>query len=251
MRYFIQFSYDGTGYSGYQIQPRQLTVQEVLEKSLSTLLRQPVKTIGAGRTDAGVHASDMYAHFNFPDPFPPNFLKRLNSFLPDDIAVRRIVPVADQAHARFDALRRTYRYFISTRKNPFKQKFHAQFLYYDLEVQKMNEAARILFEYTDFTSFSKLHADNKTNDCTIFEARWEQNEDELVFIITANRFLRNMVRAITGTLIDVGRGKRTLGDFREIIEKKDRAFASTSAPAQGLVLVKVEYPEEVFLTSGD
>ncbi|MGM5630174.1 tRNA pseudouridine(38-40) synthase TruA [Apibacter raozihei] len=251
MRYFIQFSYDGTGYSGYQIQPRQLTVQEVLEKSLSTLLRQPVKTIGAGRTDAGVHASDMYAHFNFPNPFPPNFLKRLNSFLPDDIAVRRIVPVADQAHARFDALRRTYRYFISTRKNPFKQKFHAQFLYYDLEVQKMNEAARILFEYTDFTSFSKLHADNKTNDCTIFEARWEQNEDELVFIITANRFLRNMVRAITGTLIDVGRGKRTLEDFREIIEKKDRAFASTSAPAQGLVLVKVEYPEEVFLTSGN
>lgn len=251
MRYFIQFSYDGTGYSGYQIQPRQLTVQEVLEKSLSTLLRQPVKTIGAGRTDSGVHASDMYAHFDFPDPFPPNFLKRLNSFLPDDIAVRRIVPVADQAHARFDAVKRTYHYFISTQKNPFKQKFHAQFLYYDLDMQKMNEAARILFEYTDFTSFSKLHADNKTNDCTIFEARWEQNEDERVFIITANRFLRNMVRAITGTLIDVGRGKRTLEDFREIIEKKDRAFASTSAPAQGLVLVKVEYPEEVFLTSGD
>ncbi len=209
------------------------------------MLRKEIKTIGAGRTDTGVHASEMFAHFDLEEPLPDHWVRKLNSYLPLDISIKNIFPVPDSAHARFDAVKRTYQYFISTRKNPFKQEFHAQFLYYDFDVKKMNRASKILFDYIDFTSFSKLHADNKTNDCTIFQAEWEEREDELVFTISANRFLRNMVRAIVGTLIDVGRGKLSEQDFREIIEKKDRKFASTSAPAQGLILTKIEYPESI------
>lgn len=251
MRYFIQFSYDGTQYCGYQRQPKQPSVQETLENALSLMLREEIKTIGAGRTDTGVHASEMFAHFDMEEEIPEGFIRKLNSFLPPDISVQDIFPVSPSAHARFDAVKRTYKYFISTRKNPFKQKYHAQFLHYDFRVDRMNEAAKILFEYTDFTSFSKLHADNKTNDCTIFFAEWESGKDELVFTISANRFLRNMVRAIAGTLIDVGRGKLSVESFREIIEKKDRKFASTSAPAQGLTLIKVEYPEGLYKSIGN
>jgi tRNA pseudouridine38-40 synthase len=246
LRYFIQFSYNGTRYFGYQRQPAQISIQEVLENALGTLLRKSIKTVGAGRTDTGVHASEMFAHFDHEDPLPDNFVQKLNSFLPPDISIRSIFPVLESAHARFDALKRTYQYFISTRKNPFKQKFHAQFLYYSMDINRMNEASRILFDYKDFTSFSKRHSDNKTNNCIIYEAEWEQREDELVFTISADRFLRNMVRAVTGTLIDIGRGKLSMDDFRKIIEKKDRNSASASAPAQGLILTRIEYPEEIF-----
>lgn len=247
MRYFIQFSYEGTNYFGYQIQPKQISVQEVLEKSLSTILREEIKTIGAGRTDTGVHSAQMFAHFDSGIFLEDNLPRKLNSLLPEDISVQKIFMVNAAAHARFDAVKRTYKYRISTYKNPFRQRFHAQFYWYDFNLDLMNEASKILFLYRDFTSFSRLHTDSKTNDCDIFEAYWRENEQELVFTISANRFLRNMVRAIVGTLIDVGRGKITLEQFKEIIEKKDRKFASASAPAQGLTLEKVEYPAEIFI----
>lgn len=246
MRYFIQFSYKGTHYCGYQIQPEQITIQETLEKSLSLMLNKEIKTIGAGRTDTGVHAAEMFAHFNYEENIPENLIKRLNSYLPPDIAIRNIFRVSDSAHARFDAVKRTYKYYISNYKNPFTQDFHAQFYYYKFNIDKMNEAAQLLLQYKDFTSFSKLHADNKTNNCNIFKAFWEREGEEFIFTISANRFLRNMVRAIVGTLIDVGRGKLDIENFRQIIEKKDRKFASTSAPAQGLTLVEIEYPGSIY-----
>ncbi|MDR3273579.1 MAG: tRNA pseudouridine(38-40) synthase TruA [Flavobacteriaceae bacterium] len=245
MRYFIQFSYDGTDYFGYQRQPNQITVQGTLEEALSRLLRGEICTTGAGRTDTGVHANEMFAHFDFEEDFPENFLKKLNSYLPTDISVQKIFPVKKTAHARFNAVKRTYQYSISTQKNPFRQRFHAQFVHYGFELEKMNEAAQKLFLYKDFTSFAKLHSDSKTNLCHICEAFWEKRDSELVFTISADRFLRNMVRAIVGTLIDVGRGKISVAQFQQIIEKKDRNCASTSAPAQGLVLMKVEYDEEI------
>jgi len=248
LRYFIQFSYDGTAYFGYQKQPNQNTVQGVLEEALSCLLRTEIFTTGAGRTDTGVHARQMFAHFDFEGDIPENIIKRLNSYLPSDISIQKIFPVKETAHARFDAVKRTYKYFISKRKDPFRQRFHAQFVHYDFNVGKMNEAAQKMFLYKDFTSFSRLHSDVKTNDCHIFEALWEQREGELVFTVSANRFLRNMVRALVGTLMDVGRGKISVAQFQEIIEKKDRKFASMSAPAQGLVLMKVEYPEEIYIS---
>jgi tRNA pseudouridine38-40 synthase len=246
LRYFIQFSYDGTQYFGYQRQPKHISVQEKLESALSRLLRKEIKTVGAGRTDTGVHASEMYAHFNLEEDIPDQLVRKLNSLLPPDISVKKIFRVKDSAHARFDAIERIYKYRISTKKNPFKQQFHAQFLFYKFDVDKMNRVSQILFEYKDFTSFSKLHSDNKTNDCYIYHAEWRQYEDELVFTISANRFLRNMVRAIVGTLMDVGRGKIDEREFRSIIEKKDRKFASTSAPAKGLTLVNVNYPHEIY-----
>ena len=245
MRYFIQFSYDGTHYYGYQRQPGHISVQEKLELALSKLLRKEIKTVGAGRTDTGVHASEMYAHFNWEEELPDQLVRKLNSFLPSDISIHALFRVKDSAHARFDARERVYKYRISTKKNPFKQRYHAQFLFYQFDVDKMNRAAKILFEYKDFTSFSKLHSDNKTNDCYIYQAEWKQYEDELVFTISANRFLRNMVRAIVGTLMDIGRGKIEENEFRNIIEKKNRKFASTSAPAKGLTLEKVIYPKEI------
>jgi tRNA pseudouridine38-40 synthase len=246
LRYFIQFSYDGTQYFGYQRQPKHISVQEKLESALGRLLRKEVKTIGAGRTDTGVHASEMFAHFNLEEDIPDQLVRKLNSLLPSDISVKSIFRVKDSAHARFDAIERIYKYRISTQKNPFKQHFHAQFLFYEFDVDMMNRAAQVLFEYKDFTSFSKLHSDNKTNDCYIYQAEWRKYEDELVFTISANRFLRNMVRAIVGTLMDVGRGKIDEKEFRSIIEKKDRKFASASAPAKGLTLMNVKYPQDIY-----
>lgn len=246
MRYFIQFSYDGTQYFGYQRQPKHISVQEKLESALGRLLRKEIKTTGAGRTDTGVHASEMFAHFNLEEDIPDQLVRKLNSLLPSDISVKSIFRVKDSAHARFDAIERIYKYRISAQKNPFKQYFHAQFLFYEFDVDMMNRAAQVLFEYKDFTSFSKLHSDNKTNDCYIYQAEWRKYEDELVFTISANRFLRNMVRAIVGTLMDVGRGKIDEKEFRSIIEKKDRKFASTSAPAKGLTLVNVNYPQDIY-----
>lgn len=241
MRYFIEFAYSGKNYFGYQVQPRQITVQEVLEKALSTLVREKIKTTGAGRTDTGVHARKMFAHFDTEQILHENLVHQLNSFLPPDIAVNRIFPVRPELHARFDATFRTYEYYISLAKNPFTQDSAWQLWKRKLDLAPMNEACKILFEFEDFTSFAKLHTDNKTNFCKIYRAEWEQQGTELKFTISADRFLRNMVRAIVGTMVEIGSGKLKPEDLRGIIEAKNRNVAGTSAPPQGLFLVDVGY----------
>ena len=246
MRFFIYFSYDGARYHGWQIQPNGISVQEVLGKALSTLLREPIEVTGAGRTDAGVNASMMVAHFDCQQTTDNGQLAyRLNKLLPSDIAVQKIVPVTPDAHARFSATSRTYHYYIITAKTPFEP--YAYRFPQPLDFDKMNEAAQTLFDYTDFTSFSKLHTDVKTNNCRIMFAQWEQvSPIKWQFTITADRFLRNMVRAIVGTLLDVGRGVLTIEQFREIIEKKDRCSAGTSVPGNALFLADITYPDNLF-----
>ncbi|MFY1046867.1 tRNA pseudouridine(38-40) synthase TruA [Chryseobacterium sp. GP-SGM7] len=241
MRYFIEFSYNGKNYFGYQIQPKDISVQEVLEKALSTILREKIKTTGAGRTDTGVHAKKMFAHFETEQELNNQFPRKLNSFLPADISVKRIFKVKDDFHARFNATFRTYEYYISLEKNPFSQDSAWQHWRKPLDIHKMNDACKILFEYEDFTSFAKLHTDNKTNLCKIYKAEWEQNGTELKFTVSANRFLRNMVRAIVGTMVEVGLGKIQPEDVRKVIENKNRNSAGTSAPAHALYLVDVGY----------
>lgn len=242
MRYFIEFSYNGSAYFGYQIQPKQISVQEELEKALSTILREPIKTTGAGRTDTGVHAKKMFAHFETEQTLDENLVHKLNSFLSENIAVKRIFEVPADLHARFDVTYRTYEYYISLEKNPFSKDSSWQYWRQKpLNIDLMNEACKILFEYDDFTSFAKLHADNKTNICKIYKAEWEQLGNQLKFTISADRFLRNMVRAIVGTMVEVGSGKITPNDLRRIIEDKFRNSAGVSAPAQGLFLVDVGY----------
>ena len=242
MRYFITLSYNGKNYHGWQIQPNGSSVQETLEKALSTMLRCPISIVGAGRTDAGVHAKKMIAHFDTDVTLNTLELpRRLNCFLPTDIAIQKIEPVANHLHARFSATKRSYEYHLVTEKDVFCTEtayFHPGTLDFDA----MNQAAAQLFNYIDFTSFSKLHTDVKTNNCTIFEARWEQlSPSPWVFHISADRFLRNMVRAIVGTLLQVGTQKITIDDFKRIIESKDRCQAGTSAPAHGLYLTDVKY----------
>jgi len=243
-RYFIQLSYKGTSYHGWQIQPNAISVQEVVEKTLSTVLRETVEVVGAGRTDTGVHASFFVLHFEVKEELSnfENLVYKLNSLLPNDIAFQKIWPVANDLHARFSAISRTYKYYISTKKNPFRTETSFKYLL-PLDIDKMNDASHILAEFEDFTSFSRLHTDVKTNNCKILWAEWEVINTQIIFTIKADRFLRNMVRAIVGTLLEVGKGKLTLNDFRKIIEAKDRAAAGASAPAKGLFLVDVEYPE--------
>ena len=247
-RYFLQCSYKGTRYHGWQIQPNAISVQEVLENALSKILREKILVVGAGRTDTGVHALFFVIHFEVEKPVDDNFdlVYKLNGFLPKDIAVQNFWLVNADAHARFSAVSRTYKYYISTKKNPFTTEINHQYLL-PLDVDKMNTASKILFEFDDFTSFSRLHTDVKTNLCKILLAEWTVQNDTLVFTIKADRFLRNMVRAIVGTLLDVGRGKLTPGQFRKIIERKDRGAAGASAPAKGLFLVDIEYPDSVFV----
>ena len=247
-RYFIYLSYDGAAYHGWQIQPNGVSVQECLMRALSTLLRREVEVTGAGRTDAGVHASLMVAHFDADAPLDTDLLAdKLNRLLPPDIAVSRVRPVRPGAHARFDATSRMYRYYVTTAKSPYLRQYRLR-LFHTPDFARMNEAAATLSDYTDFTSFSKLHTDVKTNNCRIMHAAWTQvDEVTWVFTIRADRFLRNMVRAIVGTLLDVGRGKLTVEGFRRIIEQKDRCRAGTSAPAQALFLADVTYLEENFL----
>lgn len=246
-RYFIYLSYNGKPFCGWQIQPNGITVQQRIEEALSTILRRPMSIVGAGRTDAGVHAQLMVAHFDSEEPISdlPFLADKLNRLLPKDIAIDRIVPVAPDAHARFDATSRTYKYYLTAKKNPFNYDLVYRYIG-KLDYDLMNEACRVLFEYTDFTSFSKLHTDVKTNNCRIMEAGWKQEGDVWVFTIRADRFLRNMVRAIVGTLLEVGRGKLSLSGFREVIEAKDRGRAGTSAPGHALYLVDVTYPEKIF-----
>lgn len=247
-RYFIYLGYNGKNYCGWQIQPNGMTVQQCIEEALATLLRQPVPVVGAGRTDAGVHARQMVAHFDWYEPIPdlPFLVEKLNRLLPKDIAIYRIVPVVPEAHARFDATSRTYKYYITTRKDPFNYD-QVYRLSGTLDFELMNEACQVLFDYIDFTSFSKLHTDVKTNNCRIEYARWQPEGDIWIFTIQADRFLRNMVRAIVGTLLEVGRGKLTVAGFRKVIEAKDRGKAGTSALGHALYLVDVTYPDSLFL----
>ena len=244
MRFFIELSYNGKAYHGWQNQPDAITVQEVLEKALSTLLNKDVAVVGAGRTDAGVHALQLFAHFDFNGTFPEHFVFKLNSFLPDDIAIISIFEVNDDAHARFHALSRTYNYKIATSKNVFNYDY-AYNVKKPLDVDLMNNACEILLQYKDFQCFSKVHTDVKTYNCKLMIAKWEVKNDELVFIIKADRFLRNMVRAIVGTLINIGLGKLELEKMHDIIKSKDRSEAGFSVPAHGLYLVEVEYPNHI------
>lgn len=247
-RYFIYLAYDGSRYHGWQIQPNGISVQECLIKALYTFLRRETDVVGAGRTDTGVHASLMVAHFDYEgEPLDTSVVAdKLNRILPPDISVYKVRQVKPDAHARFDALSRTYKYYITTEKSPFNRQYRCR-IHGALDFDKMNEAARVLYEYIDFTSFSKLHTDVKTNNCKVTHAEWTCEDNVTwVFTIRADRFLRNMVRAIVGTLIEVGRGKISIQDFRNIIEQKDRCKAGTSVPGHGLFLVDIEYPEEIF-----
>lgn len=242
MRYFIKFSYKGTHYHGWQIQPNDISVQSVLTDAMSLVFRFPVELTGAGRTDAGVHALGMIAHFDTSEPItePAKMVYKLNSLLPQDISVEDIFEVEETLHARFSAKSRTYKYYVSTKKSPFDDEFAAR-LTFPLDEYLMNQAAKVLFEYEDFTSFSKVHTDVKTNNCKIYHAQWERVENHLIFTIKADRFLRNMVRAIVGTLIEVGKGAITIEEFRKIIESKNRCAAGMSVPAKGLFFVGAEY----------
>ncbi len=247
MRYFIRFSYFGKAYHGWQRQPNAITVQQVLEEALSTLLRREVGLVGAGRTDAGVHAREMWAHADLPGLEDAGQLSyRLNALLPDDIAIREIRAVQPGAHARFDALERTYEYWVVCRKDPFYADT-ACYLRQTPDLESMNTAAALLQDFTDFRCFSKSNTDVRTYDCDIREAAWTAGEDKLVFRITADRFLRNMVRAIVGTLLQVGQGKMQPQDVKGIIKSRDRSQAGVSVPAKGLYLTRVSYPDSLFL----
>ena len=243
MRFFITLSYDGTRYHGWQVQPNGSSVQEKLQWALSTILRQDIQVTGAGRTDAGVHARMMVAHFDVEsmDFELQDLAYKLNRLLPQDIAIQKMEPVSDEMHARFSATSRTYHYYIHTVKNPFLRAYSCE-LHYPLNFQLMNEAAAILMTYEDFGAFCKAHADVKTTLCHITAAAWHQTSPSTwYFEITANRFLRNMVRAVVGTLIDVGRGRLSLDDFRKVIEGKRRTEAGESMPANALFLEDVKY----------
>lgn len=248
MRYFIYLEFDGSAYSGWQIQPHSPSVQQTLEEALALFLRQNVGITGAGRTDAGVHASEMVAHFDLDEEQDCAWMQnKLNGILPPDIAVHGIVPVRSDAHARFDAISRTYKYYVTLDKSVFYRNY-SWFLPNEPDFELMNRASELLMKTVDFTSFSKLHTDTKTNDCRVTEAGWRRLPDgRWEFTISADRFLRNMVRAIVGTLMDVGRHKLTIDGFKQIIESKDRCSAGDSAPAQGLFLHKIVYPENLFL----
>ena len=252
MRYFITLSYDGTNYSGWQTQPDATTVQETIEQALTLVARspEPIAILGAGRTDAGVHARGMVAHVDLP--MSPDearqLIYRTDRYLPHDIALYDIRPVREEAHARFSATSRTYRYYVTLRKDPFQEARMLR-LYFPLDFDRMNEAAGRLKDFTDFTSFSKLHTDVKTNNCRVTEAYWRAGAEEgqWIFTITADRFLRNMVRAVVGTLFQVGKGRLSIEDFCAVIEAKDRGQAGSSAPAHALYLEQVGYPEDLYL----
>lgn len=247
MRYFIEIAYNGKNFFGWQRQPEQLSVQQVLEETLSTLLRKEIKLTGAGRTDTGVHAKQLFAHFDFDEiENKEALIFRINSFLPKDISVKNIFEVKEDAHARFHAVEREYEYIISLGKDPFTEDFAFQ-IHNLPNLELMNQAAEILLHHKDFQCFSRSKTDVKTYNCTIVKAYWETKNNTLIFTIAADRFLRNMVRAIVGTLLDVGYEKTSLEDFKTILKSKRREEAGASAPAHGLYLTKVVYPESIFL----
>ncbi len=248
MRYFLQCAYHGARYHGWQVQPGVLTVQQVLNESLSQLLRQPIAVVGAGRTDAGVHARQMVAHFDGElSCSKRDFLYRMNALLPLSVAIRSICEVRDKAHARFSARSRTYRYYITREKDPFQVEtaYHLQSV--RLDVEKMNRAAEVLLRCDDFSSFSRSGSDTAPHLCALTQAFWLETDKGLVFEVTANRFLRNMVRALVGTLLEVGMNKRSVAEFEEVVARRDRRQAGVSAPAQGLFLERIRYPEEIYV----
>jgi tRNA pseudouridine38-40 synthase len=242
MRYFIEFSYHGKNYHGFQTQPNATSVQETLTKAMQLLVDKSIEIVGAGRTDSGVHAKQMFAHFDVADVIDTSYwIPKLNAYLPKDIVIYNIFEVSKEVHARFDAKSRTYEYYIHTFKDAFLEDT-SWYYFQQLDVDQMNKACQILFEYIDFECFSKVHTDVHTFNCTITEANWKRVNNQLIFTVKADRFLRNMVRAIVGTMINVGNGKTTLEEFRAIIESKNRSKAGFSVPAHGLFLVAIEYP---------
>lgn len=242
MRYFIQFSYDGSDFFGWQKQPDVVSVQQTLEEALSLFLKKAIDLVGAGRTDTGVHAREMFAHFDYEGEFDrEQLIYRLNAFLPESIVILNLIEVQAQAHARFDAISRTYEYWVVFTKNPFLTNY-AYYIKQDIDVDLMNEAAKELIKFTDFECFSKTNTDVKTFICDLKSANWKLVEDKLVFTITADRFLRNMVRAIVGTLLEIGKHKMNLEDLKEVLASKDRSKAGPSVPAKALFLTKVNYP---------
>ena len=244
MRYFVEFSYNGSKYHGWQRQPNANSVQQELIKCLSLLLQTEIDLVGAGRTDAGVHAVQMFAHFDYKFSFDMQELVfKMNSFLPNDISVSKIFEVKEDTHARFSAISRTYKYYISEKKNIFNPNLHL--VYKHLDMCKMNDSCTYLMGEKDFTSFSKVNTNTFTNNCNITKAIWKKEDDTYVFTITANRFLRNMVRSIVGTLIDVGCGKINASEVKNILEKKSRCEAGVSVPAKALFLTQINYPENI------
>lgn len=264
MRYVLEIAFLGTRYAGWQMQPNAETVQGVLDRALSLLLRHPVQSIGAGRTDAGVHATQLLVHFDTTAVLTPHFLDRLNGILPQDIVVKNIfIPQNQEFNARFDAISRTYNYFISPHKNAFLAPYY-WYLRRDLNLEKMNEAADVLKLHTDFASFAKSGGQNKTTLCDMMEAKWEMREGVnaafgflsqglpcYVFTIKANRFLRGMVRGIVGTMVLVGEEKMSVEEFQAILTAQDRKEAASNAPAHGLYLVDIGYPVGTFLADGE
>ena len=241
MRYFIELSYKGTNYHGWQIQPDVNSVQEEITKAFETILQEKIQIVGAGRTDAGVHASQMFAHVDTTKELTTGYIHKFNTILPNDIVIRTITKVLDEKHARFDAISRSYEYRILIGRDPFLLDTTWQIHKNKIQIDKMNKAAKVLFQYEDFESFSKVKTDVKTFNCTIMRAEWRREGNQLIFYIKANRFLRNMVRAIVGTLLDVGLEKISIEDFRNIIESKKRSEAGLSVPAKGLFLTEVNY----------
>lgn len=257
MRYFVFFSYNGTPYHGWQYQPNAISVQERMESAFQTLLRQPVTLTAAGRTDTGVHARFMAAHFDLEDSKSSDELRdlafRLNGFLPDTISIEKIVQVLPAAHARFDATSRTYEYWVTDIKNPYTGHL-ITFTRFHLDYDLMNRAAELLLQTDDFASFCKAHSDNKTTICHVRRAFWEERplpfmpeQTACVFTIEADRFLRNMVRAVVGTLFEVGRGAMTIDEMQRAIQAHDRCAAGQSMPPDGLYLTDIRYPESIFL----
>ena len=245
MRYFLELAYFGKAYHGWQKQPGDLTVQEVIEKALSTLLQETIEIVGAGRTDAGVHARQLFAHFDTDLDMPEDLMFRLNAFLPKDISICKIFPVKPKAHARFDAMARSYEYHLVQQKDVFAIDT-AYWVKKELNVERMNEAAKLLLDYRNFKCFSRSRTDVSTYNCVIETAHWEKTNQGLVFHITADRFLRNMVRAIVGTLLQIGLGKLEVQAMHDIIKSENRSEAGSSVPAHGLFLTKIEYPKSIF-----
>jgi tRNA pseudouridine38-40 synthase len=240
-RYFLEVSYRGTAYSGFQSQQNTgKTIQAEVEKAFAVLQKEEVPMTGSSRTDAGVHALQNYFHFDYEGEIHPQFLYKMNAILPGDIVVRKLVPVSSEAHCRFDAVSREYRYYIYRSKDPFLQD-RAFYFPYRLSIERMQEAAGVLKEYTDFTSFSKRNTQVKTFECRIIESEWQKREGNLIYHVKANRFLRGMVRALTATMLQVGRGKLDMGGFRAVIESRDCTKATFAVPARGLFLMGVEY----------
>ncbi|TDE18254.1 tRNA pseudouridine(38-40) synthase TruA [Dyadobacter psychrotolerans] len=249
MRYFIELSYKGTAYNGWQKQNNSLGVQQVLEEAMSKILRKPLELTGSSRTDTGVHAEQQFAHFDFDEiQDTEKLVYNINGMIPRDVAVQRIFSVPEDTNSRFAATHRRYQYRISKIKNPFLMN-QVYVLRADLDLEKMNQAAALLLQYFDFESFSKIHTSVNNFRCSISQAEWSVEDDLLIFSIQSNRFLRGMVRALVGTLLEVGKGKRTVADFEEVIKSRDRKKAGAQAPAEGLFLVEVGYPAELIPTS--